>query len=153
MQEKKDLSEDDVMEARKREADRLVPKYEVGEMVRFSSEDGKEWLHGIISKWVLPGDPGNMLEHPHVIMMYLIEHRDDQERVIRSVIEEDFIDQSLHGQENPRFRMVPTPGKTTLVVRVSLANSLHDLDLVGIGTCSAVLVSTEKEDFMSDTVY
>ncbi len=49
--------------------------------------------------------------------------------------------------------MVPTPGsppdpKTTLVVRVSLANSLHDLDLVGIDTCSAVSVSTEKEDFI-----
>jgi hypothetical protein len=83
-----------------------------------------------------------------VIVMYLIKHRDDQERVIRSVIPEDFIDQSLHGQENSRFRMVPTPGKTTLVVRVSLANSLHDLDLVGIDTCSAVSVSTEKEDFI-----
>ncbi len=39
---RRNLSEDDVMEARKREADRLTPKYEVGEMVRFSSEDGKE---------------------------------------------------------------------------------------------------------------
>ncbi len=38
--------------------------------------------------------------------------------------------------------------KTTLVVKVSLANSLHDLDLVGIDTCSAVSVSTEKEDFI-----
>jgi hypothetical protein len=44
--------------------------------------------------------------------------------------------------------MIPTPGKTTLVVRVSLANFLHDLDLVGIDTCSAVSVSTEKEDFI-----
>ena len=34
------------------------------------------------------------------------------------------------------------------MVRVSLANSLHDLDLVGIDTCSAVSVSTEKEDFI-----
>ncbi len=51
---RKNLSEDDVMEARKREADRLTPKYEVGEMVRFSSEDGKEWLHGVIRQWILP---------------------------------------------------------------------------------------------------
>jgi hypothetical protein len=78
----------------------------------------------------------------------LIEHRDDQERICHSQIEEDLIDQSLHGLENPRFRMIPTPGKTTLVVRVSLANSLHDLDLVGIDTCSAVSVSTEKDDFI-----
>ena len=39
-------------------------------------------------------------------------------------------------------------GKTTLVIKISLANSLHDLDLVGIDTCSAVSVSTEKEDFI-----
>jgi hypothetical protein len=83
-----------------------------------------------------------------MIVMYLIEHRDDQERVLRSLIPEDFIDQTLHGQENPRFRMVNTPGKTTLVIRVSLANSLHDLDLVGIDTCSAVSVSTERDDFI-----
>jgi hypothetical protein len=46
---RKNLSEDDVMEARKREADRLIPKFEVGEKVRFASEDGKEWLYGIIT--------------------------------------------------------------------------------------------------------
>ncbi len=100
-----------------------------------------------------PGEPGNSLDNPHVIVKYLIEQRNDQERVAYSEVGEDLIDQSLHGQENPRFRMVPTPGnplgpKTTLVVRVLLANSLHDLDLVGIDTCSAVSVSTEKEDFI-----
>jgi hypothetical protein len=45
---KKTLSEDPIMEARKREADRLIPKYEVGEKVRFASEDGMQWLHGVI---------------------------------------------------------------------------------------------------------
>ncbi len=108
------------METRKREADRLIPKHEVGEMVRFASEDGKQWLHGVIRQWILPGDPGNSLDNPHVIVKYLIEHRDDQERVIYSEIGEGLIDQSLLGQENPRFRMIPTLGslldpKTTLV--------------------------------------
>ena len=112
------------METRKREADRLIPKHEVGEMVRFSSEDGKEWLHGVIREWILPGDPRNTLENPHVIVMYLIEHWDDQERAIHSEIEEILIDNDLYGQENPRFRMVPTTDKTTLVVKVSLASSL-----------------------------
>jgi hypothetical protein len=49
---------------------------------------------------------------------------------------------------NRKKRSVKKKGKTTLVVKISLANSLHDLDLVGIDTCSAVSVSTEKEDFI-----
>ncbi len=150
---RKTLSEGPIMEARKREAARLIPKYEIGEKVRFASDDGMQWLHGVIRQRILPGFPGNSLDNPHVIVMYLIEHRDDQTRVVYSEVGEGLIDQSLHGQENPRFRRVPKPGspsdpKTTLVVRVSLAKSLHDLDLVGIGTCSAVSVSTEKEDFI-----
>ena len=86
-------------------------------------------------------------------MVYLIEHRDELERAVFSEVGEGLVDESLRGQENPRFRMESTPGKprdpkTTLVVRVSLANALHDLDLVGIDTCSAVSVSTEREDFI-----
>jgi hypothetical protein len=145
---RKNLREIEEMEAGKREADRLVPKFEVGEKVRFESEDGKEWLHGTISQWILPGDPRNTLDHPHVVVMYLMEHQDDQGRIYQSQIEEDLIDLSLDGQGNPRVRLEPKSGKTTLVVRISLANALHDLDLVGIDTCSAVSVSTEKEDFI-----
>ena len=62
------------MEARKREAARLIPKYEVGEKVRFASDDGMQWLHGVIRQRILPGFPGNSLDNPHVIVMYLIEH-------------------------------------------------------------------------------
>ncbi len=116
--------------------------------MKFASEDGKEWLHGTIRQWILPGDPRNTLDHPHVVVMYLIEHQDDQNRIFHSQIEEDLIDQSLYGQGNPRLRVAPKSDKTTLVVRISLANSLHDLDLVGIDTCAAVSVSTEKEDFI-----
>jgi hypothetical protein len=78
--------------------------------------------------------------------MYLI----DQVGGRQSQIEEDLIDHTIYGQENPRFRMHPEgkSNKTILVVKVSLANSLHDLDLVGIDTCSAVSVSTEKDDFI-----
>ncbi len=82
-----------------------------------------------------------------MVMMYLIEHRNGFE-VIREAIPESFIDLSLLGPESQRYRSNDKQGKTTLVVRVSLANSLHDLDLVGIDTCSAVSVSTEKEDFI-----
>jgi hypothetical protein len=64
---RKNLIEVDEMEARKKQADRLVPKFEVGEKVKFASEDGKEWLHGTIRQWILPGDPRNTLDHPHVI--------------------------------------------------------------------------------------
>ncbi len=137
-----------VIEARKREAERLVPKFEVGEKVKFASEDGKEWLHGAICKWILPGDPRNTLDHPHVIAMYLIEHHDDQGRICQSQIEEDLIDHTLYGQANPRFRLHSKSNKTALVVKISLANSLHDLDLVRIDTCSAVSVSTERDDFL-----
>ena len=37
-------------------------------------------------------------------------------------------------------------GKTVLTI--SLLSTLHDLDRVGIDTCSAVAVSTEPEDFL-----
>ena len=77
-------------------------------------------------------------------MMYLIEHRDANEVIRREVVPEPEIDSSLLGPGNERFRSNEKRGKTALVVRVSLANSLHDLDLVGIDTCSAVSVSTEK---------
>ncbi len=74
--------------------------------------------------------------------MYLIRHQDDFGRFHLSQIEEDMIDQNLidqsQNEEEPKF------GKTILVVRISLANALHDLDLVGIDTCSAVSVSTER---------
>ena len=45
-------------------------------------------------------------------------------------------------------RSAKKKSKTTLVIKISLSSSLHDLDLVGIDTCSAVSVSTEKEDFI-----
>jgi hypothetical protein len=93
------------MAARKRQAESLIPRFEAGEKVKFASEDGKEWLHGTISQWILPRDPRNTLENPHVVVMYLIEHPDDQGRVCQSQIEEDLIDHTIYGQENPRFRM------------------------------------------------
>jgi hypothetical protein len=70
--------------------------------------------------------------------MHLIEHGDTQGNIDLSVIEEDLIER--------KNRSVRKKGKTTLVVKISLANAFHDLDLVGIDTCSAVSVSTEKDD-------
>jgi hypothetical protein len=72
--------------------------------------------------------------------MYLIEHRDTQGNIYLSVMEEDLIERKI--------RSVQKKGKITLVIKISLANALHDLDLVGIDTCSAVSVSTEKDDFI-----
>ncbi len=43
------------------------------------------------------------------------------------------------------FPFVESKKKTALVI--SLLNTLHDLSYVGIDTCSAVLVSTERKDF------
>ena len=110
----------------------MVPKYNVGDRVKFSNEEGDEWLFGWIRQLIRPGEPGNTLEHPHVVMMYPIEHRDVFE-VIREVIPEPDIDSSLLGRENKRFMSDNKPGKTTLVVRVSLANSLHDLENITRG--------------------
>ncbi len=123
------------LEARRKEGAGLVPKYKVGDRVKFSNYEGGEWLFGWIRELIRPGEPGNTLEHPHVVMMYLLEHREGF-NVIRGVIPEPFINSNLLGPENKRLRSEDKPGKTALVVRVSLANSLHDLDLVGIDTCS-----------------
>ncbi len=142
---RKNLREIEETEARQSEAESLVPKFEVGEKVKFESEDGKEWLHGTISQWIPPGDPRNPLDHPHVVWMYLIRHQDEFGRIYLSQIEEGMIshliDQNLHEGK-------PTSSKMTLVVRISLANAFHDLDLVGIDTCSAISVSIEKDDFI-----
>ncbi len=68
------------------------------------------------------------------------KHLYTQGNIYLSVIEEDLIERKI--------RSVQKKGKSTLVVKISLANALHDLGLVGIDTCSAVSVSTEKEDFI-----
>ena len=83
------------MAARKRLAETLVPRFEVGEKVMFASEDGKTWLCGTIREWILPGEPRNTLDNPHVVVMYLIE-RINQGRVYQSIIEEDLIDGTKH---------------------------------------------------------
>ncbi len=64
------------LEARRKEGAGLAPKYKVGDRVKFSKNEGGEWLFGWIRQLIRPGEPGNTLEHPHVVMMYLIEHRD-----------------------------------------------------------------------------
>jgi hypothetical protein len=134
------------LEARRKQGAGLVPKYKIGDRVKFVNDEGDEWLFGWVRELIRPGEPGNTLDHPKVVMMYLIEHRDVFEAIRREVIREPDIDSSLLG--NKGFMSNEKPGKTALVVRISLANSLHDLDLVGIDTCSAVSVSTEKEDFI-----
>ena len=134
------------LEARRKQGAGLVPKYKIGDRVKFVNDEGDEWLFGWVRELIRPGEPGNTLDHPKVVMMYLIEHRDVFEAIRREVIPEPDIDSSLLG--NKGFMSNEKPGKTALVVRISLANSLHDLDLVGIDTCSAVSVSTEKKDFI-----
>ena len=135
------------LEDRRNQGAGLVPKYKVGDRVKFSQYEGGEWLFGWVREIIRPGEPGNTLEHPDIVIMYLLEHREGF-KVIRDVILETSIDSTLLGPENKGIRSDEKPGKTALVVRVSLANSLHDLDLVGIDTCSAVSVSTEREDFI-----
>jgi hypothetical protein len=43
-----------VLEARRKEGAGLVPKYKVGDRVKFSNDEGDEWLFG----WVRVKNPG-----------------------------------------------------------------------------------------------
>ncbi len=149
----KNIREDDDLldgddEARLKEANRMVPRFEVGEKLRFDIAEGNSWLYGIFRQCVPPGDPRNPLNNFHVLYKYMIEQRDYHGHIFTSEIIESDIDQSSYGTENSKFSLIPKNNKTTLVVRVSLVNAFHDLDLVGIDTCSAVSVSTEKKDFI-----
>ena len=55
--------------------------------------------------------------------------------------------QTAPGQAKPRKGKKKDWGDEDVVVLVT-SSSLHDLELVGIDTCSAVSVSTEKSDFL-----
>jgi hypothetical protein len=59
----------------------------------------------------------------------------------------NWMEETVTGEENMEaladFPYVESKKKTVLVV--SLLNTLHDLNYVGIDTCSAVSVSTERK--------
>jgi hypothetical protein len=96
------------------------------------------WIYVIVREVIPSGDPQNPLEN--LRMMYLMVRMNDAGTIVEAFAEE----RSITDEE------VRTPktkkGKTVLII--SLLNALHDLDRVGIDTCSAVAVSTEPEDFL-----
>jgi hypothetical protein len=85
-----------------------------------------------------PGDPRNPLEN--LRMMYLMIQMDDAGTIFEAFAEE----RSITDEEV----MKPKSKKGKTVLTISLLNTLHDLDRVGIDTCSAVAVSTDPEDFL-----
>jgi hypothetical protein len=134
-----EAKDDEAFEAK---AGQMIPKYAVGDKVRFEGElddDGDTtWIYGIIKEVIHPGDTRNPLEN--LTMMYLMDQMDGDGTITEAYAAENSItDEEVRWPRKKR-------GKTVLTI--SLFNALHDLDRVGIDTCSAVAVSTEREDFL-----
>ncbi len=123
-------------------AGKMIPKFAVDDKVRFEGEMNKygdvTWIYGIIREVIPPGDPRNPLEN--LKMMYLMVQMDEDGTITEAFAEEDSIT-----EEEVR---IPRSKKGKTVLTISLLNALHDLERVGIDTCSAVVVSTEPEDFL-----
>ena len=52
------------LEARRKQGAGLVPKYKIGDRVKFVNDEGDEWLFGWVRELIRPGEPGNTLDHP-----------------------------------------------------------------------------------------
>jgi hypothetical protein len=123
-------------------ADKMIPKYAENDKARFKGELDKygdtSRIYGIVREVIPPGDPRNPLEN--LRMMYLMVQMDGDGTISEAFAEKDDItDEEVKWPKKKK-------GKTVLTI--SLLNALHDLDRVGIDTCSVVAVSTEPEDFL-----
>ena len=47
------------LEARRKQGAGLVPKYKIGDRVKFVNDEGDEWLFGWVRELIRPGEPGN----------------------------------------------------------------------------------------------
>jgi hypothetical protein len=125
-------------------AQKLKPKFRVGEVVRFRAkqEPGEElqpWKRGVVTDKIHPGDPEDLWEVQHFNYLVLSDLLDSRGRMEETVTSEKDMEALSD------FPFVESKKKTVLVI--SLLNTLHDLNYVGIDTCSAVSVSTERKDF------
>ncbi len=123
---------------------KLKPKFRVGEVVRFRAkqahgEEVQPWKRGVVTDKLHPGDPENLWEVQHfnyVVLSDLLDSRGRMEETVTSEMDMEALSD---------FPFVESKKRTVLVI--SLLNTLHDLNYVGIDTCSAVSVSTERNDF------
>jgi hypothetical protein len=124
-------------------ASQMIPRFAAGDKVRFEGELDKygdtSWIYGIIKELIPPGDPRNPLKN--LTMMYFMKQLDEEGTISETYVAED----SITGEE---VRWWPKKKKGKTVLTISLLSTLHDLDRVGIDTCSAVAVSTEPNEFL-----
>jgi hypothetical protein len=125
-------------------ARKLKPKFRVGEVVRFRAkqahgEEIQPWKRGVVTDLLHPGDPEDLWEDQYFNYLVLSDRLDAKGRMEETVTSETDMEALSD------FPFVESKKKTVLVI--SLLNTLHDLTYVGIVTCSAVSVSTERNDF------
>jgi hypothetical protein len=125
-------------------ARKLKPKFRVGEIVRFrakqvSGEEMQPWKRVVVTDLLHPGDPENLWDVQYFDYLVLSDLLDAKDRMEETVTSE----RDMEALSD--FPFVKPKKKTVLVI--SLLNTLHDLNYVGIDTCSAVSVSTERKDF------
>jgi hypothetical protein len=112
-------------------------------MVRFRANqvpgETHQWKRGVVTDRVLPGDPDNLWEAQSVHYVVLPDRLNAENLIEETVTSEENMEALVD------YPFVESKEKTVLVI--SLLNTLHDLNYMGIDTCSAVSVSTEKGDF------
>ncbi len=93
----------------------------------------------MVTNRVQPGDPDNLWVAQSVHYVVLSDRLNVENLMEETVTSEENMEALVD------YPFVGSKEKTVPVI--SLLNTLHDLNYVGIDTCSAVSVSTEKGDF------
>jgi hypothetical protein len=102
-------------------------------------EGQEQWKRGVVVELIHPGEPVNLWDDLSFNYLVLSDQLDAKGRMEETVTNEWDME-ALRD-----FPFVEPKKKTVLVI--SLLNTIHDLSYVGIDTCSAVSVSTERKDF------
>ncbi len=118
----------------------LNPRYKVGESVWVcSKEDGvAKWRKACIQKVILPTEL-QYLEGMIDILYQTSQVPIGRKESVVAIGKESDIRPSKWGDAQPTIVIVSMPTNT---------DALHSMDVVGIDTCSALSVSTERSDFL-----
>ena len=128
----------------------LAPKFRLGQRVVDISTRNKditygdlpctEDLEGIVQKVCLPGD----VDNPCLDMMIRYHVKFDEQEAVSTIKEQDL--EPVEESSSEGNKKIKLSDDNVCLVNNEAA-VLHSMDFIGIDTCSALSVSTEKEDF------
>jgi hypothetical protein len=122
-----------------------TPKFEVGEEITFTDYEAHISGGGIVTKVVLPGEPGNEYPDSSPFIVPINERPVLNHEILYEI---DSIANNIKGKRGwIRESTMKKKLYRATALPVVMATALHPMGYCGIDTCSAVSVSTERADF------